>query len=779
MKKSIKTLKKATALMLCLMMCLAIVPAYAAEVGADLLNGRGSMDSQTTIGSTNVDSKFYYADTESAKDSNNKVPGFSKVSGTAMTQIAPTIIKETGTENNVIAMGYDTTGEALTTTSSNFYDAVKIVGALQVWETDVMLPDVTVGTTALFYYGVNGNDWWMSGADSASSVMIKKDKVYLITPADNVASQSHGVELPMDKNLEANKWYKFVRVMDFSTKPNMQKVYVYEKAADGNYTLIGKTADWAKASGNTSGSGTTIRARAYFVKGYSASVLFDNVKAYKAEFKLDNVSLEGGGNNVALLDATTSTEISLAARANWLYSLEHDYSIRLKLPEVTEGSQIKLFAMGYENDTYLFTNDIYTDTDIRYNAKLNPYSSVIVISGGTVYSNVYDGTNTNKTVIKNKNGEDLVLEANKWYTFDVHGLLGSHSKSGTTYVSAEDAGKYTISVKENGAEIATANIVKETYANKSVGKFYPLTLISAKNFGKAIYFDDIKAEAGYTTTTAYDIAGVNADFESVEAGSALGDVLKSSDMKGTYKLKGSGFTASNAYVASDFSGTYLDGTVTSMELDPLNIKFSAPINEDTFNMDTVVFKANGEALEEGYSLSYDAETFTGTVTFDEPLEYNTAYTIEILPSICSETYGLPLTAGASYSFSTPEDNFTIDNMKFQKQAEEGYEDVADLTAKFTSGDKVRANVSMTNTSLEKRDYLVICAVFSKDNKMLDIKVNSDKIDPGAVLTGDTAVVTEPVTVSEADARVEIYVWDNWTKIMPKIDKVVAPEQTAN
>ncbi len=774
MKKSIKTLKKTMALLLCLVIGFSMIPTYAAEVSDNLVS-RGNMESQTTIGSTNSDSAFYYADTSSATNNNNKVSGFSKVNGVAMTQVAPEFITETGTENKVIAMGYDATGEALATTSSNFYDATKTTDSLQVWEIDVKLPDVTVGTAGLFYYGVNGNDWWMSGSSEASSVMIKNDKVYLVSTA-NVASQSYGVELPMDKTLEKEKWYKFVRVMDFRAKPNMQKVFVYEKDAEGNYTLIGKTNDWAQASSN-GGSGSTIRARAFFVKGYSSSVLFDNLAVYKAEYKLDNVSLEGGGNNVAMLDATTSTAISLAARANWLYSLEHDYSIRLKLPEVTEGSEIKLFSMGSE--TYLFTNSTYTDDDIRYNAKLDLNRSVVVISGGTVYSNVYDGTAANKTVIKDKNGEDLVLEANKWYTFDIHGLLGSHSASGTTYVAAEDAGKYTISVKENGEEIATANIVKETYERKGVGQYYPLSLISAKGFGKAFYFDNVKAEAGYTTTTAFDITGVNADFESVEAGSALGDVLKSSDLKGSYKLKGSGFTASNAYVASDFSGTYLDGTVTSMELEPLNIKFSGAIDEDTFNMDTVVFKANGEALDEGYSLSYDEETLTGTVTFDEKLAYNTAYTLEILPTIYSKTYGLPLAAGASYSFSTPEDRFTIDGMMFQKQAEGSFADVSDLTTKFAAGDKVRANVSMTNTSLEERDYLVICAVFSKDNKMLDIKVDADKIDPGKALTGETAVVTEAVTVQNADDRVEIYVWDNWSKIMPKIDKVVAPTQTAN
>ena len=379
-----------------------------------------------------------------------------------------------------------------------------------------------------------------------------------------------------------------------------------------------------------------------------------------------------------------------------------------------------------------------------------------------------------------------MLDANKWYTFDVHGYLGSHTASGTTYVSADDAGKYTISIKEGTEEVARAEVIKETYARKGVGQYYPLTLVSAKGFASPVYFDDVKATAGYATTPTFNIAGVDTDLEDSEAGCALLDAVTSSDFNRTYKAKGTGLSATNAYIASDFSGTYLDGTVTSTSLAPLKIKFSAPIDEASFNKDNVIFTAskmtNGNkvttVLDEEYELDYDEDTLTGTVTFTTKLDYETDYTLEILPSISSGRYGLPLAAGASYAFSTPEDLFEIDAMKFETTTDGiTYTEVTDLSKALSVGTKVRAKVSMTNLSLEPRDFLVVCVAFSDENEMLDIKVVEDAIPTSTVYseaTG-TAVTTEDLTVTEANTRVEMYVWDNWTQLRPLEVKSVLPE----
>ncbi len=182
--------------------------------------------------------------------------------------------------------------------------------------------------------------------------------------------------------------------------------------------------------------------------------------------------------------------------------------------------------------------------------------------------------------------------------------------------------------------------------------------------------------------------------------------------------------------------------------------FSEALDPDTVTKENIRLTAENPALD--VSDKYEIEYADGTLTlnFDE-LPYGEAYNITITTDVRAEGDAFGLPAEIVLPFTTPVDPLAS----------------ATGTADFIVGDgSVVAKVTLNNTALRSREYMLVVTSWNSDNVCVDIKNVSGTLAPE-----DTEEITLPaVTTDGSGSIIRLSLLDNWYSITPIGD--VAIEQ---
>lgn len=195
---------------------------------------------------------------------------------------------------------------------------------------------------------------------------------------------------------------------------------------------------------------------------------------------------------------------------------------------------------------------------------------------------------------------------------------------------------------------------------------------------------------------------------------------------------------------SDF---LLTGELNNTELPTVKFQLPVPISFDE-NMVSLTYA--GEPIN--FRAEYNENDYSISVTAEEILNYDKTYTLTF-EDMQTELFGFQV-KGASYTF-TVKDLFTATDLTILGATPGEY---------LAVGDSITATVTLHNSSLEDRPYLLMLAIY-KDGQMIALESVSNTINSSTV---GVSVETEPYIVMEQGCTTKAMLWESWSNIAPKI-----------
>ena len=661
---------------------------------------------------------------------------------------------------------------------------------IQAWEIRVKMPDeganTIKGETRLFLYGVNATD--QNGYTtnpynmSTSPVLLKNGGVYLAdgfsydesaeaaswVPESGIANPGYTMEqcLIPEGSLEADKWYRFVRLMDLRNKAtHMQKVMVYDEndafVAESNWIMAGMDI-------NPNSDANILYTMSFFTHNYltETGVMFDDLQIYNLTAPEMTAKAAAGANinKVGKLDnftdnVTTMRNNSVVSRPSIFSSVNENASLSIKvnLPDVA-GSKVGLFGIE--------------EGSVTGNNQIRPSNALVVIKNGEVYCRVdepvtvYDTKKASEYLTYGYEGyaarklDNLTLSSNTWYEFRADVTLTAIDGN-TNYKS----GAFTVKVlNAAGSVLAQTAFTKNVKyrAGSTVGLIY---IGINENHPCPVYFDDINCVGSSGTTTK----AAAEDFQTAEIGeNNLREVLTAS--LGTLYQPTSSPTAvpiAQGSVADDPTFDFIyTGIVNSSTPPAVELSFSADMDADCFTKDNIYLEAYGSRIDIN-SVSYSAADKKATVDLGT-LGYGTTYKLVVRG--LTESQGLFSAPNTEYSFTVVSDPFAVTSKSFLN---EDNTEAADATV--SAGGKVKGRVELKNNSAQLRNYLVILVLYS-NGEMQDITFKSGSMIAGVELSGENAIVTDTLTAGDRAATAALMVWDNWVDMKPLMPVKTLPTE---
>lgn len=709
---------------------------------------------------------------------------------------APNIAYENGTDGNIVLQSQYAADNEL---NGTYFRVMGLTpkSKLQAWEARVKLPSLTDGETRLFYYtdntNQNGYRGFHSAAQATSPVGLRDGKVYTanytLDDTQNITNTNPSFVLnhqALNATMEAGKWYRIVRMMDLRDEMNhKQKIMLF----DENDMLL-ETSEWLPAGSYRQSTAhissitkaEILNAMSFFAKGYTASVLFDDIDAHdltapaatidaakNPDVKANQV---GAVNPVAAISkfGTTGTDF-----ANFAYGR---YSIDICMPDTT--GKVGLFGLVAPKANYLTV----VDNNYRYPTET---SHLVYINNGTVNYSTFTETTPyfsdiekNCSPVSGANGEALQLTAGNWYRFILEADLRENLNIGDNSDAANHF-QLTVVDRATGAPLVTdfAFSLKRPQASKSLyeklnqldGKnrvwhSYAFADIYATGLKSAVYFDNISRlgtdDAGLSGTPQVEM-----DFDAAgcEAGMSLPKTWVANEKIPGYPYEhfyvgAADTTVNNNTIENDpvENADFIQtGVIPTNRPANVIVTFSEPMDENTVNGDTITFTTRSGSPVEGYFVSYDAATRTATLELGE-LEYETDYVLHLSDRVQS-MMGLGV-AEQTVQLTVVNEPFTITGLDF---VDENGVTLAGKTS-LDAGDKVCGKATLTNNGDAESPYLLILVLY-KEGRMVDVSVGSGTLSAGE--QSKNVTTDDVLTVAESGTTAAVMVWDDWENMKPR------------
>ena len=293
-----------------------------------------------------------------------------------------------------------------------------------------------------------------------------------------------------------------------------------------------------------------------------------------------------------------------------------------------------------------------------------------------------------------------------------------------------------------------------------------ITKKSDTSLQRTTYVDGVKY--GSTTTKNLDADYV---IEGFNYGGSSWVVDKVANIK-IYTLK----TTAGAFNAA----STVDGEV-SASAKTLKVKFSQPVNADTFDKTAVTMTKNGEPLAYGtdFTVSDVTEVIENeggeiyseaTISFMTDLEASSEYVVTF-PGTIKNTIGTALDGYNKVTFETPTPDILVDSFEIVT----GFGTASEATAEsfVANGTLQGAAIALKNTTEVDKNVAVIYAAYASNGQLIDVVYANDTIKAASI-----GEVNAGVTLSEI-GKVKAFIWDGVNSLKPYSDATVktvsAPE----
>ncbi|MBR6728956.1 MAG: hypothetical protein IKL80_02250 [Clostridia bacterium] len=591
---------------------------------------------------------------------------------------------------------------------------------------------LAAGELRLFDY--YKSEWWCHRSNTnRTQIVVKDGGVYQIGDAyypgcdateENLA---YNTEIVAANTLKADEWYTFVRVMDFRDDAcYYDKVFVY----DSEGALVGNSSSWKKAGKlNKVNDALPI---AFVGKGFDngENIQFDDFKIANLSSLLPTAEVSSDTTGYTDMGAALyndgDTMQYMGTRKYLRRSPMNTYSLDLLLPSVGEATeQVDLFSLNpaqIGNDASYFNH--------RYNA--------LTIKGGQVYASYYDkATDTKTETALTFAGNNVVLEARKWYNI--------------TYSTDITAGTYTVTIKDvatdevvatvNGTGANTYKLDVSSSTGAPVWSNTRFTIFGAVGFDAPVLFDNIVVDSknadGTYATKSYQSMTYNLDSGAV--GTSVRELI---DVNMAVSL---GLAADDKCVIFNKANALITGIPFATPAEVLPIKING-ISADSFTYENILLYDGETELYEALDLT----SATGTIAF-KGLEAGKTYVLKLSGlEFAAEPFKFRM-ADQSCTIAIAEGVFEVKSLGLSGG-------VAALPA---TGD-ISGAVSISNATSADQPIALILALYSDEEGLLDVAVWSDTVE-----AGDTtyAEATEALSVAGADYA-KVMLWDGFQTLAP-------------
>ena len=681
------------------------------------------------------------------------------VSDTGRTDKFITVDYENGTSGNVVLKsgnGSDVnTGVAV-------YRGMKNLGNIrkQKWEVSVKFASNT-DKVDILPYGNNGllykykYDRPTSYDTEGTAIKVESGKVKIY---DYSYNNNAGQWIELYSGLEANKWYKFVRFMDFSTDgENMQRVQVYSITADGTEELLADSNNWYKSGKMVWKSSFTLNHVGFNVtQATSGAVMFDDFAAYE----MPSVQMSRDTNYVSGANKTDTID---------------DLWEEFDETKTTFGESTTDKTGAYLNYVGAVSDTGRTDKFITVDYENGTSGNVVLKSGNGSDVNtgvaVYRGMKNLGNIRKQK-WEVSVKFASNTDKVDIlpygnNGLLYKYKYDRPTSYDTEGT-----AIKVESGKV---KIYDYSY-NNNAGQWIELySGLEANKWYKFVRFMDFSTDG--ENMQRVQVYSITADgTEELLADS--NNWYKSGKMvwKSSFTLNHVGFNvtsaASGAVMFDDFFVSEVEAFDVNLNCYPvasktLKIAFSNDMDANTLNRDAITLTIEDIEVELK-DVRYDSENNLLTIEFN-PFMYSTEYVLTIESDVMSIDFdGMPIYADNPLvlNITTEDDPLSVGGVGFADA-----EGAAITTNTLNANDVIKGSATLINTTATERPYVVILAIYEGE-KMVNVIAKSGMIaNTGAE---GTVITTESLTVENANSRAEVFVWDSWKTLRPLIEKGVLP-----
>lgn len=409
---------------------------------------------------------------------------------------------------------------------------------------------------------------------------------------------------------------------------------------------------------------------------------------------------------------------------NWsrpFENLEHiKVDVKFNYASRADGEQeplLKLFGYSVQKGG--------TEEQIRHNDQAQFEDSGLVILDGGMYSINPDTNRASDYAlsIEYVRNEDIAygsLRSGGYYTKE---LLAPDTLANDTWYTIERI----VDMRNNVSKLTNTYV----YQNQKV-------IVTNKNTGE-ILLDSGWTRVGYNNhksrTLAHSLLAYTAGFndsDSVEFDNYSCTKLTDYDAM--------------EYVFEEGTEDYFQtGLLHGLTPDPVTFMTGARLCD--VDSDNVILKADNTVLDKSYyavEMTDDGMGFK--VSFNKELEELRSYTLTVT-GYEYETFNIP---GKDMNYTFMPVLFSVENAGFVNESGTPLDNEA-----LNIGDTVKYNVTITNVKDEEIDYMIVVALYSTDNRLLDITGEWGKLGSEPL-----PVSTDAITVTENGCRAEVFIFDN-------------------
>jgi hypothetical protein len=621
---------------------------------------------------------------------------------------------------------------------------------LQRWEVKIKLSSITDIVDAMTYSVANSVKYRYADNIRSSAITFSNGSVYIKEKTE----EGLGTSIQLASGITASQWYQVVRYIDFSTdNKQFNRVLIYRVDNNGTVnetkTLIADSgSSWIQCGADPVSYGNKRPQVISFdvSSAISGPVMFDDLAIYEEilptmsfirEYQAENYTSKtiddiwaAAGN----IRTTYNTKIdSIIAGYYYVHNMQQPSGPITVDKESVDSDNIVLkscnedntaftgFFAAYKGYALILEPSIYQKWEVKVKLADLADDVTVLQYGHTNYPQHSDYNNYNSGIRFN--------DGNIYYTKRNAAWNAEHYKIATDIEANQwyQVVRY-MDCSESGVQYNRA-LIYRVDNNGTANESKTLIADTGETWVKNGFATAIRNIACYVTSAN------------------IGPVM---------------FDDFFVYPVESFDVN----SDVSINNDIVMVNFSKTMDADSLNTEAISFTENG--IEKGVkSANYDTATNIMTIEFNE-LRYEKNYILTIGNNVIADSTGLYPQDASIWSFSTASDPLVIGDRLFKNAADEN---ISSQATTLNSGEQVKASVALTNTTSGSRDYLVILALYEGD-KMVGASARTGSLSNTE--SDGIQIETDLLTVANNGTNARIFVWDNWNKVSPLIERIALP-----
>jgi len=264
-------------------------------------------------------------------------------------------------------------------------------------------------------------------------------------------------------------------------------------------------------------------------------------------------------------------------------------------------------------------------------------------------------------------------------------------------------------------------------------------------------------EAGVISRSGMTLGGKNNQYwvRFGYAGASKGNSMLLDNLSFTEERRYASITSA-AYVSGG-TETVINAEGAAPGAEAIKLYFSGGFNADSINSDTVSLLVDGKELSLKYA-QFSSDDNSVTAVLSQPLASGNGGKIIISPDAKFDD-GNPIGRSYEYSFAIKKEKIAVTDVTLKKGSVE-----IKSFAQLLEGDKISAEVTLSNPAESERTVLVILSFYNKDGSFAGLCSSNATV--GAGESARVVTIDNP-SVGYSDAMaVKVHLCDGWANRVP-------------